>query len=141
MATYLISLVAGEFDKQSESWHNVPVDYVVPHGESERIAPTFTHTRDMLTYFSERFGVAYPWAKYDQTMVDQFVESGMENVSATTLTTRDLLHPALAKESMEGSDPLTSHELGHQWFGDLVTCNDWSNLWLNEGFATFLAQL
>jgi len=62
-------------------------------------------------------------------MVDQFTESGMENVSATTLTTRDLLHPALAKESLEGSDPLTSHELAHQWFGDLVTCNDWSNLW------------
>jgi aminopeptidase N len=141
VATYLISLVAGEFDKQSESWYNVPVDYVVPHGESDRIAPTFTHTRDMLTYFSDRFGVPYPWVKYDQTMVDEFVESGMENVSATTLTTRDLLHPALAEESMEGSDPLTSHELGHQWFGDLVTCNDWSNLWLNEGFATFLAQL
>jgi aminopeptidase N len=141
ISSYLISVVAGEFDKQSDSWHNIPVDYVVPHGERDRIAPTFVHTRDMLTYFSDRFGVPYPWAKYDQTMVDQFVESGMENVSATTLTTRDLLHPALAKESMEGSDPLTSHELGHQWFGDLVTCNDWSNLWLNEGFATFLAQL
>jgi aminopeptidase N len=141
VSTYLISVVAGEFDKQSDSWHNIPVDYVVPHGEADRIAPTFQHTRDMLTFYSDRFGVPYPWVKYDQTMVDQFTESGMENVSATTLTTRDLLHPALAKESMEGADPLTSHELGHQWFGDLVTCNDWSNLWLNEGFATFLAQL
>ena len=141
ISTYLISVVAGEFDKQSESWHNIPVDYIVPHGQSERIAPTFAHTRDMLTFFSDRFGVLYPWVKYDQTMVDQFTESGMENVSATTLTTRDLLHPALAKERLEGSDPLTSHELGHQWFGDLVTCTDWSNLWLNEGFATFLAQI
>ncbi len=141
VATYLISVVAGEFDKQSDSWYNVPVDYVVPRGQRDRIAPTFAHTRDMLTFFSDRFGVPYPWVKYDQTMVDQFTESGMENVSATTLTTRDLLLPALAKESMEGADPLTSHELGHQWFGDLVTCNDWSNLWLNEGFATFVAQL
>ncbi len=141
ISTYLISVVAGEFDKQSDSWHNIPLDYVVPRGERERIAPTFAHTRDMLTFYSDRFGVPYPWAKYDQTMVDDFTESGMENVSATTLTTRDLLLPALAKESMEGADPLTSHELGHQWFGDLVTCNDWSNLWLNEGFATFLAQL
>ncbi len=141
VSTYLISLVAGQFDKQTDSWHGIPVDYLVPRGERDRIAPTFAHTRDMLTYFSDRFGVPYPWAKYDQTTVDQFVESGMENVSATTLTTRDLLLPALAKERLEGSDPLTSHELGHQWFGDLVTCNDWSNLWLNEGFATFLAQL
>lgn len=141
ISTYLISVVAGEFEKQSESWNGIPVDYVVPRGMRDRIAPTFAHTREMLTYFSDRFGVKYPWDKYDQSMVDQFTESGMENVSATTLTTRDLLLPALAKESLEGSDPLTSHELGHQWFGDLVTCNDWTNLWLNEGFATFLAQL
>jgi len=141
VSSYLISVVAGEFDKQTEAWRNIPVDYVVPRGDSDRIAPTFAHTRDMLTYYSERFGVPYPWDKYDQSMVDQFTESGMENVSATTLTTRDLLHPALAKESLEGSDPLTSHELAHQWFGDLVTCNDWSNLWLNEGFATFVATL
>ena len=65
----------------------------MPRGERDRIAPTFAHTRDMLTFFSDRFGVPYPWAKYDQTMVDQFVESGMENVSATTLTTRDLCIP------------------------------------------------
>ncbi len=141
VSTYLISVVAGDFEKQSDTWNGMPLDYVVPRGMRDRIAPTFTHTRDMLTFFSERFGVRYPWAKYDQSMVDQFTESGMENVSATTLTTRDLLNPALAKESIEGSDPLTSHELGHQWFGDLVTCQDWSNLWLNESFATFLAQL
>jgi aminopeptidase N len=141
VSTYLISVVAGQFDKQSDTWHDIPVDYMVPHGDRDRITPTFAHTRDMLTFFSDRFGVLYPWAKYDQSTVDQFTESGMENVSATTLTTRDLVNPALAKESIEGADPLTSHELGHQWFGDLVTCNDWSNLWLNEGFATFLAQL
>jgi aminopeptidase N len=141
VSTYLISVVAGEFDKVKDTWHGIPVDYVVPRGGRDRIASTFEHTRDMLTFFSDRFGVPYPWDKYDQTMVDQFVESGMENVSATTLTTRGLLDPTLAKESLEGSDPLISHEMGHQWFGDLVTCKDWTNLWLNEGFATFLAQL
>ncbi|HEY1866245.1 MAG TPA: M1 family aminopeptidase [Candidatus Acidoferrales bacterium] len=141
VSTYLISLVAGEFDESKETWHNLPVNYYVPRGERDRIAPTFAHTRDMLTYFSERVGVAYPWAKYDQSMVDQFVEGGMENVSATTLTTRGLLHPLLARESLEGSDNLISHEMAHQWFGDLVTCKDWANLWLNEGFATFMAQM
>jgi aminopeptidase N len=141
ISSYLISLVAGEFDEVRETWHNLPVDYYVPHGERERVAPTFAHTRDMLTYFSDRVGVPYPWAKYDQTMVDQFVEGGMENVSATTLTTRGLLHPVLARETLEGSDNLISHEMSHQWFGDLVTCKDWANLWLNEGFATFMAQI
>jgi aminopeptidase N len=95
----------------------------------------------MLTFFSDRLGVNYPWDKYDQSMVDQFVVGGMENVSATTLTTRNLQNPVLARESLQQSDGLLSHELSHQWFGDLVTCKDWAHLWLNEGFATFLATL
>src|SRR3990172_10972804 len=141
ISTYLISLVAGEFEKESETWRNLPVDYVVPRGQRERIAPTFARTRDMLTYFSDRLGVPYPWDKYAQSSVDQFVIGGMENVSTTTLTTRGLLHPTLARESLQRSDGLISHQLAHQWFGDLVTCKDWANLWLNEGFATFLADL
>jgi aminopeptidase N len=139
--TYLISVVAGEFEKQSGTWRNIPVDYIVPRGFRERIAPTFSRTPDMLTYFSDRLGVMYPWDKYDQSMVDQFVVGGMENVSATTLTTRNLQHPVLARESLQQADGLLSHELSHQWFGDLVTCKDWAHLWLNEGFATFMATL
>ena len=139
--TYLISVVAGEFEKQSQTWRNIPVEYVVPRGFRERIAPTFSRTPDMLTYFSDRLGVNYAWDKYDQSMVDQFVVGGMENVSATTLTTRSLQNPLLARESLQGSDGLLSHEMAHQWFGDLVTCKDWAHLWLNEGFATFMATL
>lgn len=141
ISTYLISLVAGQFDESKKTWRNVPVEYLVPKGEAERIEPTFVRTPQMLSFFSDRLGVSYPWDKYDQTAVDQFTVGGMENVSATTLTTRGLLHPALARESLEGADGLISHEMSHQWFGDLVTCKDWANLWLNEGFATFMATL
>jgi aminopeptidase N len=141
ISTYLISLVAGEFDESKKNWHNIPVDYRVPRGEAERIEPTFARTPEMLSFFSERLGVLYPWEKYDQTAVDQFTLGGMENASATTLTARSLLHPMLAHESLEGADGLISHEMSHQWFGDLVTTKDWANLWLNEGFATFMATL
>ena len=141
VSTYLISLVAGEFDERKTTWRNIPVDYRVPRGDADRIEPTFVRTPDMLSFFADRLGVPYPWDKYDQTAVDQFSLGGMENVSATTLTARGLLHPALARESLEGADGLISHEMSHQWFGDLVTCKDWANLWLNEGFATFMASL
>jgi len=139
-AVYLISLVAGEFDEVKQSWRNIPVTYYVPCGERERIAPTFSRTPKMLEFFSERFGVPYPWDKYAQIAVDEHF-GGMEHTSATTLTATSTIHPALVGETSQGSDDLISHELAHQWFGDLVTCKDWANLWINEGFASFAEHL
>ena len=137
LSTYLISVVAGEFVEKKDSWRGIPVQYAVPKGQEFKIDPTFLRTKGMLDAFSDALEVKYPWAKYAQTSVDYFVEGGMENTSATTLTSRSLVHPKLAAESIYGSDELDSHELAHQWFGDLVTCKDWANLWLNEGFATY----
>jgi aminopeptidase N len=141
VSTYLISFVAGEYKEKKDTWRNLPVEYYVPRGQEDTIDSTFSHTKQMLDFFSERFGVAYPWEKYSQAAVDDFVASGMENVSATTLAARDLVHADLAGEKAEAADGLLSHELTHQWFGDLVTCKDWTNTWLNEGFATFGANL
>jgi aminopeptidase N len=141
VSTYLISFVAGEYQQKKDSWRNLPVTYTVPRGMEDTIEPTFAHTKEMLDFFSNRFGVPYPWDQYAQTAVDDFVASGMENVSATTLATRDMLRPELAPEKPEAADSLISHEMTHQWFGDLVTCKDWTNTWLNEGFATFGASL
>jgi len=140
-STYLISLVAGEFELTKEAWRNVPVTYYVPRGRSDRVRPTFARTRQMLEFYSSVLGVPYPWPQYAQAAVDDFVVGGMENTSATTLTATGLLHPLLAAETLEGSDPLVGHEMAHQWFGDLVTCKDWANLWLNEGFATYFETL
>jgi aminopeptidase N len=141
VSTYLISFVAGEYTEKKDTWRNIPVTYNVPRGMEDTIDPTFRHTKEMLDFFSERFGVPYPWEQYAQSAVDDFVASGMENVSATTLAARDIVHADLASERPEAADSLISHEMTHQWFGDLVTCKDWTNTWLNEGFATFGAHL
>src|SRR5271163_1510327 len=137
LSTYLISAVAGEFVEKKDTWRGIPVRYVVPRGKEASIESTFSRTRQMLDLFSDKLGVPYPWAQYAQSSVNDFVEGGMENTSATTLTTRGLVDPRLAPEVRRGSDDLDSHELAHQWFGDLVTCKDWANIWLNEGFATY----
>jgi aminopeptidase N len=140
-STYLISIVAGEFAQKKEMWKGMPIEFLVPRGEDETISPTYQDTPQMIDYFAERTGVPYPWEQYATSAVDDFVEGGMENVSATTITTRDLQYPKLRKESSRGADGLLSHELAHQWFGDLVTCKDWGNIWLNESFATYFEHL
>ena len=93
----------------------------------------------MLGFFEKEIGVAYPWAKYYQVCVNDFVAGGMENTSITTLTDSTLLHRGDRKHP-RAAKGLVAHELAHQWFGDLVTCKDWSHLWLNEGFATYYAH-
>ncbi len=136
-STYLITVVAGEFDEVKQSWRGIPVTYYAPKGRGDRLLPNYEGTPAMMEIFSKKLGVDYPWEKYAQVMVDDFVAGGMENSSATTNTSSSLKHPKLIHEFPGDEDPLISHELAHQWFGDLVTCKDWGNVWLNEGFATF----
>jgi aminopeptidase N len=136
-STYLITVVAGDFDEVKSSWRNIPVDYYAPKGRGDRLTPNYTRTPLMIDLFSKKLGVDYPWEKYSQAMVDDFVAGGMENSSATTNESSSLKDPRLIPEYVTDEDPLISHELAHQWFGDLVTCKDWGDIWLNEGFATF----
>src|ERR1700686_1499891 len=136
-STYLITVVAGEFDEVKDAFHNLPVTYYAPKGRGDRLPINYSRTPAMIELFNKKYGVDYPWEKYAQVMVDDLVDGGMENSTATTNTSSSLVNPKLAGEFATGQDDLISHELTHQWFGDYVTCKDWGNIWLNEGFATF----
>lgn len=131
-STYLLSLAAGEMDVKRDKWRDIPLIYAVPKGMGNKIEPSFGYTPDMMEFFSQKFGVKYPWSKYAQTSVFDF-PGGMENVSATTLG----VFLVDARSTPFQTSSLNAHELAHQWFGDLVTCKDWGDIWLNEGFATF----
>ncbi|HTQ49937.1 MAG TPA: M1 family aminopeptidase [Candidatus Acidoferrales bacterium] len=138
-ANYLITLNAGYFKKIEDRYQNVPLAFYTPASEIAYATNSFRDTKDIMGFFEEEIGVPYAWGKYDQICVNDFVEGGMENTSATTLTDSTLFTTNSGK--LRDSDGLISHEMAHQWFGDLVTCKDWSHVWLNEGFATYYATL
>ena len=138
-ANYLITLVAGYFKKIEDKHNDVPLAFYTPPSELQEAAGSFRDTKDIMAFFEEEIGVPYPWPKYDQVCVNDFVAGGMENTSCTTLTDNTLFTEAT--ENIRDSEGLVSHEMAHQWFGDLVTCKDWSDIWLNEGFATYYETL
>lgn len=139
-STYLVTMVVGTFVEKAQplaraDGSQLPVYYYVHPGREADGERAFGKTPRMVEVFEERLGTRYPYARYSQIAVSDFIFGGMENTSATTQTDRTL-HDERAHLDFS-SDPLVSHELAHQWFGDLLTCRDWSHAWLNEGFATF----
>ena len=139
-SSYLNSVAVGPWRRVEQHYKNIPVDYYVPNDVDKATAlRSFGLTPDMIAFFSQRFGVEYPYSKYAQVTVHNFTEGGMENISATTQT-EWTLHDQRADADFPSTD-LVAHELAHQWFGDLVTTRDWADIWLNEGFASYMEAL
>lgn len=137
--TYLVSIVVSELARIADDWNGIPVEYYVPPGYESLARSSFGDTPKMMTYFSEVTGRPYPYAKYAQTTVADYMWGGMENITATTQTLRTL-HDERAQPD-HSSEGLVAHELAHQWFGDLITTESWDHLWLNEGFADYFTAL
>ena len=131
---YLTSIVVGEYAEVKQEYAGIPIINYGYKNETKEVALTVKRLPEMLRFFSEKTGVKYPYPKYSQAMVEDF-GGGMENISATTMI-EELIRDE--REHLdEDSDSLQAHELAHQWFGDYVTTRDWSDIWLNESFATY----
>ena len=141
-APYLFFMGAGEFAVVKDTpWRGkVPIEYYVEKEYEPVAKQIFGNTSEMITFFSERFGYDYPWAKYAQMVVRDFVSGAMENTTAVS-------HAESAYQSAEALadqnywEPIIAHELAHHWFGDLVTTESWSNLTVNESFANYSEYL
>lgn len=137
-ASYLTSIVVGEYTPIVSEYQGIPIITNVYPNEVKEGKVTAARLPEMVKFFSEKTGLKYPYAKYAQTTARDF-GGGMENISATTQTD-NMIHDART-ELDSNTDGLQSHELAHQWFGDYVTCRDWSDIWLNESFATYFQAM
>ncbi len=134
--TYLMTLAVGDFAEIEDEWQGKPVTYYVEKGYEEDARRSMGKTPQMIEFFSEKFGYPYPYPKYAQVCVDDFIFGGMENTSTTLLTDRCLLDERAALDNQR-SESLVAHELAHQWFGDLVVIKHWSHAWIKEGMASY----
>jgi len=140
---YLTSVIIGKFSKQKEDLDGkVSLEYYWPKNIAKNYNPmlTFGETPQIIKFFEKYLETKYPYKKYWQIAVDKFEFGGMENTNCTTFTS-DILHDERGALDYSRDIIIVAHELAHQWFGDLVTCKDWSHIWLNEGFASYFELL
>lgn len=140
-APYLFMMAIGEFAVVKDKWRGKDVSYFVEPKYEQDARDIFPYTTEMLEFFSTTLGYEYPWPKFDQVIVRDYVSGAMENTTAVIFgeymqkTKRELLDDHLTNEKV------VAHEMFHHWFGDLVTTENWANLTLNEGFANYSEYL
>ncbi|OGX89455.1 peptidase M1 [Hymenobacter lapidarius] len=136
-APYLFMMAVGDFRITKDTWRGKEVSYYMEPKYAPFAKQIFGNTTDMLEFYSNRLGVEYPWNKYAQIVARDYVSGAMENTTATLhgeqvqMTDRELLDREYQNESV------IAHELFHQWFGDYVTAESWSNITVNESMADF----
>lgn len=138
---YLVTLVVGEFEELVQPASGLRVRTLYPRGRKADALRCVKRTPQMVKLFERLSGQPYPWGDYAQIFVAEFIFGGMENTGATTLTDAVLHDERAHPDYGPDAEALISHELAHQWFGDLLTCRDWPHGWLNEGFATYAEVL
>lgn len=137
---YVMMMAIGKFEVISdESWNGKTVNYYVEPEYSNSAREMFKNTPEMIGFFSNVTGVPYPWSKYSQVVVRDYVSGAMENTSASLFG--EFMNQTKKELADKEFKDIVAHELFHQWFGDYVTAESWSNLTLNESFANYGEQL
>lgn len=134
-APYLTAVIAGDFSVFNDFWNGIPLSYYVDPEFKDDAPFIFNHTPEMLSFFSEILDYPFPWPSYAQVVVRDYISGAMENTTAVTFG--EFIQKSKGDLFGNHNDNIVAHEMIHHWFGDLVTCESWSNLALNEGFANY----
>jgi aminopeptidase N len=135
---YLLNVVVGDLAPSEDAGAPVPVTHWLPRGTESCAPAMFRATAHGIRWLADYTGTPYPWARYGHAVAHGFMWGGMENTTLTTITDRVIMDAATQVREDVDCDSLVVHELVHQWYGDLMTMKSWSDIWLNESFATYL---
>ncbi len=138
-APYLVMMAVGDFARVKDSWNGIPLAYYVDPPYKDDAKAIFNNTPEMLSFFSDILDYPYPWDKFSQIVVEDYVSGAMENTTAVIFG--DFIQKHARALIDNDNDMIVAHEMFHHWFGDLVTCESWANLTLNEGFANYSEYL
>ena len=140
MSSYLLMLAIGKFEKYSQKSNSgIPLEMYLEPKDASKFEPTYRDSKRIFDFLEKEIGVQFPWEIYKQAPVRDFLYAGMENTSATLFNTRFVID-SVGFEDRSYTN-VNSHELAHQWFGNLVTAKSGKDHWLQEGFATYYAWL
>ena len=140
-APYLFMMAIGEYAVVKDKWRGIDVDYYVEPKFEQYARDIYPHTTEMLEFFSNKLGYAYPWQKFSQVVVRDYVSGAMENTTAVIFGEFMQKDRRALLDNHWTNEGIVAHEMFHQWFGDLVTTESWANLTLNEGFANYSEYL
>jgi aminopeptidase N len=139
-APYLAFMAVGEFEIIKDFYKNIPVNYYVEKEYAPYAKDIFGLTPEMIGFFADKLGVEYPWNKYSQIVVRDYVSGAMENTTAVVHGEQAYQKPGQLIDNNQQENTI-AHEIFHHWFGNLVTTESWSNLTLNESFANYSEYL